>query len=766
MRRRPAPPGPGVGVRVGDDHAVDEFGPGGQHACVVGRVDGLGEVTPAGQRGDAVLAEEFDRGQDVRAGRQEPAIAERAEDPGVVGGGRTQLEQLPLGGGDGVVEQVAQVVGEAVEFVGGEPLLPVGRRHDRLAVRAVAGLRDARAGLRGQAEQFRQPLLPRQGPGGATLGLVRPLRRCRRIGRAGGGQFGAALAGSGFAGVLRGPAGRLAGRVPGCDGGLLGVAGGQGRPGRVGVGRGVVEPAGPHRLGGLLLDLGEALLEVTDLAAGALRLRGGGGGVAVGRVADLLEGGGALLLLVGVALRLLRGRVQGPYEVDGGLGARGQCRGGVPLGLLDRGGHAGDAVGGGAVAQHGLGGLPRRVQRAGVGELALLRGGGLLGPGERERGVPVGEFGGDQRTALAGRLGVCDGVRGGGDALGQVGGPDPLPHTARGEPAGQGPGAALGSGVDVTRAGAGLRGLHDPAEEVDGAGGEVAFGDQLGAPAQLVAEAADQVGEPVGVAGVGDGAQQQVGEVGVLLDREETGGLTFVGVHLALVAEEFGVEAEVAEVLDPAVVDLLPVHLQVRVRLARLREGVPEALHGAAPPARTGLALDRGPYGGGLRHGEAVEAQSRPRAEGVPGLGELPRVVGDLPPAPLADLSDDDALAGQHVLPLQRDVSAVVGEQELAQHAGAGAAERVAVTRQHHGEDQLEQHRLAAAVLQEEHARGGGPARRADRLLLEELRLGGRGVGHDLAHTAQVKHGVGVARTGGPDRVEADPGQLVHGGLS
>ena len=104
-----------------------------------------------------------------------------------------------------------------------------------------------------------------------------------------------------------------------------------------------------------------------------------------------------------------------------------------------------------------------------------------------------------------------------------------------------------------------LGGVDDPAEQIDGARREVALGGEFGAAAELVAEAADEVGEPVGVPGVGDGAQQQVGEVGVLLDREETGGLALVGVHLALVAEEFGVEAEVAEVLVPAVVDLLPV---------------------------------------------------------------------------------------------------------------------------------------------------------------------------------------------------------------
>ncbi len=46
---------------------------------------------------------------------------------------------------------------------------------------------------------------------------------------------------------------------------------------------------------------------------------------------------------------------------------------------------------------------------------------------------------------------------------------------------------------------------------------------------------------------------------------------------------------------------------------------------------------------------------------------------------PLAGLAQHDALAGQRVLPLQRDMTAVVGEQELAQRAGAGAAQGVAV---------------------------------------------------------------------------------------
>lgn len=231
---------------------------------------------------------------------------------------------------------------------------------------------------------------------------------------------------------------------------------------------------------------------------------------------------------------------------------------------------------------------------------------------------------------------------------------------------------------------------------------------RLGAAAQLVAEAADQVGEAVGVAGVGDGAQQQVGEVGVLLDREESGGLALVGVHLALVAEEFGVESEVAEVFVPAVVDLFPVHVEVLVELARVDQCVAEPFHGAAPAPGAGDPFGGAADGGGLRDGEAVQAEPGTGAEGVPGLRELARVVGDLPSPPLADLADDDAFAGEGVLPLQGDMAAVVGEQELAQYAGAGAAEGVAVAGEHHREDQLEQDGLAAAVLQEEHARRGG----------------------------------------------------------
>lgn len=593
---------------------------------------------------------------------------------------------------------------------------------------------------------------------------MRGLGRFGGVRGAGRGEFGAGFRGGGLAGGFGGGAGGVAGFVPGGDGGLLGVTGGEGRAGRVRVGRRIVQPAGPDGLGGLLLDFGEPGPQVFGLAAGPLGRSGGGGGIAVGDLAGLLEGGGPLLLLVGDPLPALGGGVQGPDERGGGRGTGGQRRGGVPLGLQDRGGDAGGAVGRGAVAQHGLGGLPGGVQGAGFEELAALGGGGLVGDGQRQRGVPVGEFGGDGGAAGPRGLGGGDPVCGAGDPLREIGGAAALLGGAGGQPPGEGARTTLRAGVDVAEPGAGPGGFDDLGEQVDGAGGEVPFGHQLGAAAELVAEAVDQVGKTVGVTGVGDGAQQQVGEVGVLLDREETGGLALVGVHLALVAEEFGVEAEFGEVLVPAVVDLLEVHLQVGVRLAGLGQGVAEALHRAAPALGAGGAFHGRADGGRLGHGEVVQAQARTGAEGVPGLGELARVVGDLAAAPFADLADDDALAGLRVLPLQGHVAAVVGEQELAQDAGAGAAEGVAVAREHHREDQLEQDGLAAAVLQEEHAGGRGAARRPRRLVLEELRLRGRRVGHRFADSAQVEHGVGVARAGGPDGVEADPGQLVHGG--
>lgn len=339
---------------------------------------------------------------------------------------------------------------------------------------------------------------------------------------------------------------------------------------------------------------------MADLAAGALRLGRGGRGVAVRGLAGLLQRLGTLFLLVGHALAVLRGRVQRAHQVTGGLGACGKRGGGVPLGLADRRGDARGAVARGAVAQYRFGRLPRGVEGAGVGQLTSLCRGTLFGDGQGQRSVPVGQFRGDQRTAAARLLRLGHRVGGGGDLLREVGGQAPFVPGAGGHPARECAGAALGAPVDVAGTGTGLGGLDNAAEQVDRSGREVPLGGELGAAAQLVAETADQVGQSVGVTGVGDGAQQQVGEVGVLLDREEACRLALVGVHLPLVAEQFGVEADVAEVLVPAVVDLLPVHVEVRIDLAGLGDGVAEALHGAAPALRPGGAFDARPYGGGL----------------------------------------------------------------------------------------------------------------------------------------------------------------------
>lgn len=727
-----------------------------------------------------MFAEELDGGEDVGAGRQQAAVAEGAEDAGVVGGGGAQVEELAFGGRDSAGQQFAQFVGAPVEVGDREPGggSRVGARSagggSRLGARAAGCggpggalgriTRPGRSrGVR-EAQESGQARGSGEGRGGPVLGVVGRLGRVGGVGRAGGGEFRAGFRRGGLAGGLGGCAGGLAGLVPGGHGRLLRVGGGQGGARRVGVGGGVVEPAGPDGLGGLLLDLGEAGTQVLGLAAGPLGGRGRGGGRAVGGLAGLLEDGGALLFLVGGPLALFGGGVQGPYELGGGGGPGGERRGGVPLGFQDRGGDPGGAVGGGAVAQDVFGGLPGGVQGAGFEEFAALRGGGLVGDGQGQRGVPVGQFGRDGGAAGARGLGGGDLVGGAGDPLREVGGAAALLAGAGGQAPGEGARTAFGAGVDVAEPGAGRGGLDDLGEEVHGARGELPFGHQLGAAAEFVAEAVDEVGEAVRVSGVGDGAQQQVGEVGVLLDREEAGGLALVGVHLALVAEEFGVEADFGEVLVPAVVDLLEVHLEVRVRLAGFGQGVTEALHGAAPPLGAGGAFHGRAHRSGLGHREVVQAETRPGAEGVPGLGEFARVVGDLAAAPFADLADDHALAGLGVLPFQCHVAAVVGQQELAQDAGACAAQGVAVAGQHHREDQLEQDGLAAAVLEEEHPGGRGAARRAGGLVLEELRLGGRRVGHRLADSAQVEHGVGVARAGGPDGVEADPGQLVHGG--
>ena len=197
----------GAGVRggVGDDHPVDEFGPGGQDRGVVGGVDRLREIAPAGQGGDAVLTEVLDGGEHIGPRRQQPAVAERPEDAGVVGGGRTQVEELPFRGGDALVEELTQLVRVPVQLVGAErasgglrtrrargggpPVVALGSGR-----RAAARCRDrGRDGLHRQAQQFGEALVGGDRLRGAALRLVRVLRRLRRVGGPCGGQFGAGL---------------------------------------------------------------------------------------------------------------------------------------------------------------------------------------------------------------------------------------------------------------------------------------------------------------------------------------------------------------------------------------------------------------------------------------------------------------------------------------------------------------------------------------------------------------------------------------------
>lgn len=264
---------------------------------------------------------------------------------------------------------------------------------------------------------------------------------------------------------------------------------------------------------------------MSGLAAGTLCFGGRCRGVAVRGLARLLECGGALLLLVRAPLAGLGGRAQRPDEVGCGRAPGGQCGRRVPFGLTDGYGDARGTVGRRTVTQYGLGCLPGRVERPRVGQFPALRRRGLLGDGECQGGVPVGEFGGDQRAASPDLLGLGDGVGGGGDLLGQVGGPAAFLGGARGEPAGERAGTALGARVDVPGPRPGFGGFDDPAEQIGGARGEVPFGGELRAAAEFVAEAGDEVGQAVRVTGVGDGPQQQVREVGVLLHREETGRL-------------------------------------------------------------------------------------------------------------------------------------------------------------------------------------------------------------------------------------------------
>ncbi|MEU0405258.1 hypothetical protein ABZ318_34600 [Streptomyces sp. NPDC006197] len=173
-----------------------------------------------------MLAEVLDGGEDVGAGRQQAAVAEGAEDAGVVGGGGAQLEEPALRGGDGLVEQAAQLIGVPVELGDGERALGrgsaggaepeggargvagrtgvpglrtvravAGGAGDGCGGRALAGQRGAGDGQAGagwrQAQEFGEALLGGEGLGGAALRVVGVPGGLGGVRGAGGGEFGA-----------------------------------------------------------------------------------------------------------------------------------------------------------------------------------------------------------------------------------------------------------------------------------------------------------------------------------------------------------------------------------------------------------------------------------------------------------------------------------------------------------------------------------------------------------------------------------------------
>ena len=325
-----------------------------------------------------------------------------------------QLEQLPLGGGDAVLEQV----GAGRRRCGPAPRRRAGPGSGPLSARPVMAAPGCPVSPSAPAGS---PLPPpaRSGRWRCRAGRgrrARPCPRwrpgCRRPGSPSSSASRSSAASDSAARALgrrsvtrppprrprrgprrvrRGPrrrpppgparrrAGGFAGGVPGGDGGLLGVARGQRRAGRVGVrarcrrasrpGRPRRSPARPRRGAGAggrsrCGRAGPRWRRRWRRGARPRRSPGGRRSAPPPRWR---------------AARRPRRRRAGPDEVGRGRGAGGEGGRRVPLGLPDRGGDARGAVGGRAVAQDGLGGLPGGVQRAGVGQFAALRGGGLLG---------------------------------------------------------------------------------------------------------------------------------------------------------------------------------------------------------------------------------------------------------------------------------------------------------------------------------------------------------------------------------------------------
>ncbi len=237
---------------------------------------------------------------------------------------------------------------------------------------------------------------------------------------------------------------------------------------------------------------------------------------------------------------------------------------------------------------------------------------------------------------------------------------------------------------------------------------------------------------------VGDRLQQEVDERLVGAEGEHLVGVALVRVHLPLVLEQLRVEAKRVEVLHPLALHVSP----DKVELGMSAVGLFELLLVGAE-----LALELRPVALGASRQRVERERVVGGAQRVPGLAQVLGVGGVLAPTPLIDLAGEQSLRqrlalGGHAPPLQDDVAGVAREDEVLQRLRVRVrAQDELAPGQQHREQQLEQHALAAAVLQEEHR----PARRV-------------GVA-----VAEVEQDVLVAGALGADRLQQDAVELVHG---
>ncbi|MGH3887712.1 MAG: hypothetical protein ACRDSZ_14290 [Pseudonocardiaceae bacterium] len=199
----------------------------------------------------------------------------------------------------------------------------------------------------------------------------------------------------------------------------------------------------------------------------------------------------------------------------------------------------------------------------------------------------------------------------------------------------------------------------------------------------------DDVGQAARVLLVEHRTEQEVDECLVGPEGERLGCLALTGVHRALVAEQLRIQAEIDQVLGPVPVTGLPGQLQFRCQPVCLVQALGEPAH------RDPTAVHR--------ERQRVQVQLGGRAEGVPRVAELGRVRRHHVPAPLGDLAGDQPVTGAGVHPFQHHVRDIGGQHELLQYAGVRGAHHLPPAGQHHREDQFDQDRLAAAVLQEQH---------------------------------------------------------------